>query len=171
MNVSPRQFDRNDFADQVVDALRSSGLPAHLLQLEITETMAVSNPERVINTMKPLRALGIKLAIDDFGTGHANLSLLTQIPFDIFKIDRQFVMGLADDVHAPAIIDMTLAMAKTLGLKTVAEGIETEAQAAFLRERNCNYGQGFLYSQGISNEKFKALANAVGQRASVRKSA
>lgn len=171
VNVSPRQFDRNDFADQVVDALRSSGLPAHLLQLEITETMAVSNPERVINTMKPLRALGIKLAIDDFGTGHANLSLLTQIPFDIFKIDRQFVMGLADDVHAPAIIDMTLAMAKTLGLKTVAEGIETEAQAAFLRERNCNYGQGFLYSQGISNEKFKALANAVGQRASVRKSA
>jgi len=85
VNVSPGQFDRPDFIEQIVEALRTSGLPPRLLELEITETMAVSNPERVIKAMKPLRELGIKLAVDDFGTGHANLSLLTQIPFDIFK--------------------------------------------------------------------------------------
>lgn len=157
VNVSPRQFDRADFIDQVVEALRSSGLPPRMLELEITETMAVSNPDRVINVMKPLRAMGIKLAIDDFGTGHANLSLLTQIPFDIFKIDRQFVIGIEEDAHAPAIIDMTIAMAKTLNLKIVAEGVETEGQAQFLRDRKCSLAQGFLYSPGVPDAKFREL--------------
>lgn len=157
VNVSPRQFDRPDFVDQVVTALQDSMLPPYLLELEITETMAVSNPERVISVMKPLRAMGIKLAIDDFGTGHANLSLLTQIPFDIFKIDRQFVMGIEEDSNAPAIIEMILAMAETLGLKTVAEGIETEGQAQFLSQRNCSLAQGFLYSPGVTDAEFRDL--------------
>lgn len=166
VNVSPRQFDRPDFIDQIVEALRGSGLPPRFLELEITETMAVSNPDRVINVMKPLRAMGIKLAVDDFGTGHANLSLLTQIPFDIFKIDRQFVMGIEEDIHAPAIIDMTLAMAETLGLKTVAEGIETEAQAKFLRDRNCDLAQGFLFSPGLPDKEFRELMTKWGQNPS-----
>lgn len=157
VNVSPCQFERIDFVDQVVEALRSSGLPPYLLELEITETMVVSEPERVIKVMEPLRALGIKLAIDDFGTGHANLSLLTQIPFDIFKIDRQFVMNLEEDANSHAIIEMILAMAQTLGLTVVAEGIETEGQAKFLRDRKCDLAQGFLYSPGISDEKFRDL--------------
>jgi EAL domain-containing protein (putative c-di-GMP-specific phosphodiesterase class I) len=168
VNVSPRQFDRPDFVDQVVEALRASHLPPQFLELEITETMAVSNPDRVINVMKPLRAMGIKLAVDDFGTGHANLSLLTQIPFDIFKIDRQFVMGIEEDAHAPAIVEMTLAMAKTLGLKTVAEGIETEAQATFLKERGCHLAQGFLYSPGIPDEEFRDLMTKWGQNPSAK---
>lgn len=157
VNVSPRQFERSDFIDQIIEALRTSGLPPHLLELEITETMAVSNPERVSNVMAPLRAMGIKLAIDDFGTGHANLSLLTQLPFDVFKIDRQFVMNLEEDEQAPAIVEMILAMAETLGLKTVAEGIETEGQADFLSRRNCTLGQGFLYSRGIPDLEFRQL--------------
>lgn len=169
VNVSPRQFDRPDFVDQIVEALRASNLPPQLLELEITETMAVSNPDRVINVMKPLRAMGIKLAVDDFGTGHANLSLLTQIPFDIFKIDRQFVMGIGEDAHAPAIIEMTLAMAETLGLKTIAEGIETEAQAKFLRDRNCELAQGFLYSRGVPDQEFRALMTKWGQNPSAAK--
>lgn len=171
VNVSPCQFDRPDFVDQVVEALRLSNLPAQLLQLEITETMAVSNPDRVINVMKPLRAMGIKLAVDDFGTGHANLSLLTQIPFDIFKIDRQFVMGLEEDAHAPAIVEMTLAMAKTLGLETVAEGIETEGQAKFLKDRGCHLAQGFLYSPGVPDQAFRELMAKWGQNPSVKRSA
>lgn len=163
VNVSPRQFDRPDFVDQIVNALRDTGLPAHMLELEITETMAVSKPEAVVSVMEPLRAMGVKLAIDDFGTGHANLSLLTQIPFDTFKIDRQFVMHLEEDRQAPAIVEMILAMAETLGLKTVAEGIETEGQAAFLRERNCALGQGFLYSRGIPDAEFRELARNWGK--------
>ena len=171
VNVSPKQFERSDFIDQVVDALRSSRLPPRLLQLEITETMAVSNPDRVINTMKPLRSLGIKLAVDDFGTGHANLSLLTQIPFDIFKIDRQFVAGLGKDAHAPAIIEMILAMADTLGLETVAEGIETREQEKVLLGKNCNLGQGFLYSPGITDEDLRELFKTWGHISDARKSA
>lgn len=157
VNVSPRQFDRPDFIDRVVEALRASRLPPHLLELEITETMAVSNPDRVIGVMGPLRAMGIKLAIDDFGTGHANLSMLAKLPFDTFKIDRQFVMHLEEDPQAPAIVEMILAMARTLGLKTVAEGIETEGQANFLRQRGCNLGQGFLYSRGVSDVELRRL--------------
>ena len=157
VNVAPSQFHQKDFIDQVVDALRFAGLPPRLLELEITETMAVSDPQRVTDVMQPLRAMGIKLAIDDFGTGHANLSMLTQLPFDIFKIDRQFVSALEEDAQAPAIVEMILAMAETLGLTTVAEGVETEAQAAFLRRRGCTMGQGFLFSRGIPDEDFQKL--------------
>lgn len=157
VNVAPSQFGRPDFINQVVAALSDSGLPPKMLELEITETMAVSNPEQVATVMKPLRAMGVKLAIDDFGTGHANLSLLTQIPFDIFKIDRQFIAALEADEQAPAIIDMILAMAKTLGMKTVAEGIETAEQAAFLTQRGCSMGQGFLYSRPVPVSEFRKL--------------
>ncbi|MEO1029356.1 MAG: EAL domain-containing protein [Pseudomonadota bacterium] len=153
VNVSPRQFERGDFTDVVIDALRQAGLPPRWLELEITETMAVSNPVRVAEVMRPLRAMGVKLAIDDFGTGHANLSLLTQLPFDVFKIDRQFVSALYVDKAAPAIVEMILAMAKTLDLETVAEGIETVEQAAFLTERDCTLGQGFLYSKGLPHDE------------------
>ncbi|MEO1475202.1 MAG: bifunctional diguanylate cyclase/phosphodiesterase [Pseudomonadota bacterium] len=157
VNVAPTQFQQKDFIDQVVDALRFAGLPPRFLELEITETMAVSDPQRVIDVMQPLRAMGIKLAIDDFGTGHANLSLLTQLPFDIFKIDRQFVSDLEKDAQSPAIVEMILAMAETLGLQTVAEGVETENQAAFLRRRGCTLGQGFLFSRGIPDQDLRAL--------------
>ncbi len=157
VNVAPCQFDRPDFINQVVSALNESGLPPHMLELEITETMAVSNPDQVATVMKPLRAMGVKLAIDDFGTGHANLSLLTQLPFDIFKIDRQFVSALDGDEQAPAVIEMILSMAKTLGMKTVAEGVETEEQAAFLTRRGCSLGQGFLYSRPIPVTDFRQL--------------
>ncbi|MEM9669674.1 MAG: bifunctional diguanylate cyclase/phosphodiesterase [Pseudomonadota bacterium] len=157
VNVAPTQFQQKDFIDKVVDALRYAGLPPRFLELEITETMAVSDPQRVIDVMQPLRAMGIKLAIDDFGTGHANLSLLTQLPFDIFKIDRQFVSDLEKDAQAPAIVEMILAMAETLGLQTVAEGVETENQAAFLRRRGCTLGQGFLFSRGIPDQELRQL--------------
>lgn len=157
VNVAPTQFQQKDFINQVVDALRFAGLPPRYLELEITETMAVSDPQRVIDVMQPLRAMGIKLAIDDFGTGHANLSLLTQLPFDIFKIDRQFVSDLEKDAQSPAIVEMILAMAETLGLQTVAEGVETENQAAFLRRRGCTLGQGFLFSRGVPEDELRIL--------------
>lgn len=154
VNVSPRQFQTADLADVVLDILKRTGLPPGKLELEITESMAVSEPEKVARVMRPLRILGTKLAIDDFGTGHSNLSILTQLPFDVFKIDRQFVSALELDEQAPAIIEMILAMAETLGLKTVAEGVETERQAEFLRQRGCSMAQGFLYSAGLPHEAF-----------------
>ena len=154
VNVSPRQFQSANVTDLVLDVLKRTGLPPEKLELEITESMAVSDPAKVARVMRPLRALGTKLAIDDFGTGHSNLSMLTQLPFDVFKIDRQFVMALESDRQAPAIVEMILAMAETLGLKTVAEGVETERQAEFLSRRGCTMAQGFLYSPGLPHEAF-----------------
>jgi EAL domain-containing protein (putative c-di-GMP-specific phosphodiesterase class I) len=144
----------------VISVLKRTGLPAALLELEITESMAVADPEKVADVMRPLRALGIQLAIDDFGTGHSNLAQLTRLPFDVFKIDRQFVSVLETDPQAPAIVEMILAMAESLGLKTVAEGVETARQAEFLRRRGCTIGQGYLYSPGVPASAFADLLNA-----------
>ena len=154
VNVSPRQFERRNFTDDVIKVLKRTGLPPKRLELEITENMAVEDPQKVADVMRPLRAMGVSLAIDDFGTGHSNLAMLTRLPFDVFKIDRQFISALQSDRQAPAIVEMILAMAETLGLKTVAEGVETRQQADFLRRRGCTLGQGFLYSPGIPQQEF-----------------
>ena len=154
VNVSPSQFQRHDLTDSIMAVLRRTGLHPNRLELEITESMAVSDPARVAEFISPLRAMGTKLAIDDFGTGHSNLATLTQLPFDVFKIDRQFVSALETDRQAPAIVEMILAMAETLGLKTVAEGVETTRQAEFLRRRGCTMAQGFLYSPGLPETAF-----------------
>ena len=154
VNVSPSQFQRNDLTDSIMAVLRRTGLHPNRLELEITESMAVNDPARVAEFISPLRAMGTKLAIDDFGTGHSNLATLTQLPFDVFKIDRQFVSALETDRQAPAIVEMILAMAETLGLKTVAEGVETTRQAEFLRRRGCSMAQGFLYSPGLPETAF-----------------
>ncbi len=159
VNVSPRQFERDDFIAMVVGKLAASGLQPSRLELEITESLAVSNPKRVAEIMRPLRAMGVSLAIDDFGSGHANLSILSQLTFDVFKIDRQFVSALQSDRQAPAIVEMILAMAETLNLKTVAEGVETPMQADFLRRRGCSMAQGFLYSPALSASDFGSLLN------------
>ncbi|MEZ5946010.1 MAG: bifunctional diguanylate cyclase/phosphodiesterase [Hyphomonas sp.] len=169
VNVSPRQFISVDVTELVLDVLKRTGLPPDMLELEITESMAVADPAKVARVMRPLRALGTKLAIDDFGTGHSNLSMLTQLPFDVFKIDRQFVSALESDRQAPAIVEMILAMAETLGLKTVAEGVETERQAEFLSRRGCTMAQGFLYSPGLPFDAFmdflrKWDGGSIGQR-------
>jgi EAL domain-containing protein (putative c-di-GMP-specific phosphodiesterase class I) len=160
VNVSPSQFQRHDLTDSILEVLRRTGLHPSRLELEITESMAVANPVRVAEFISPLRAMGTKLAIDDFGTGHSNLATLTQLPFDVFKIDRQFVSALETDRQAPAIVEMILAMAETLGLKTVAEGVETTNQAEFLRRRGCTIAQGFLYSPGLPEAAFLDLLRA-----------
>ena len=171
VNVSPRQFMTVDLTNLVLEVLKRTGFPPARLELEITESMAVSDPTKVDRVMRPLRALGVKLALDDFGTGHSNLSMLTQLPFDVFKIDRQFVSALDADRQAPAIVEMILAMAETLGLKTVAEGVETERQAEFLSRRGCSMAQGFLYSPGLPQEGFLELLRGWETRANATRKA
>ena len=154
VNVSPLQFEEQDFSEKVFSALRESDLPPGRLELEITETMAVGDTDRVTEIMRPLRAMGVRLAIDDFGAGHSNLVTLTRLPFDVFKIDQQFVSALHSDKQAPAIVEMILAMAQTMGLESVAEGVETPSQSDFLRRRNCTLAQGYLYSKPLPPEEF-----------------
>jgi len=154
VNVSPRQFENDNLAETILDALAKSGLPPRQFEIEITESLAIHQPDRVRAVLAPLQRLGIKLAMDDFGTGHSNLAVLTQLDFDVFKIDRQFLTGTPHDPQANAIVDMILSMANTLEMKIVGEGIETEAQAQFLTQRQCDIGQGFLYSPPVTAEAF-----------------
>ena len=168
VNVSPLQFEEANFSEKVLSSIRNAGLPPGRLELEITETMAVADTDRVSEIMRPLRAMGVRLAIDDFGAGHSNLVTLTKLPFDVFKIDQQFISALHSDSQAPAVVEMILAMAETMGLETVAEGVETPSQSDFLRRRGCTLAQGYLYAKPIPPDEFmKFLENwrPFGERA------
>ena len=164
VNVSPHQFDDPDFVTSVYQALDESGLAPNQLELEITESAAVADPDRVARIMWPLRNRGVRLAIDDFGTGHSNFAAITRLPFDVFKIDQQFVRALSTDPHAPAIVEMILAMAEALGQETVAEGVETKEQADFLLRRACTIGQGYYYSPPLPAEEFDAFVRSYRPR-------
>ena len=157
VNVSPHQFEDPEFIPSIHEALEESGLDPELLELEITESVAVENPEKVSRIMRPLRAQGVRLAIDDFGTGHSNFTTVTRLPFDVFKIDQQFVRALSQDPHAPAIIEMILAMAEALGQETVAEGVEDIQQFEFLRRRGCTIGQGYYFSPPLPSHEFRSF--------------
>lgn len=147
VNVSAMQFESEGFADTVLGALKESGLPPHLLELELTESTAMRDPERVIEQIEPLRKIGVTFAIDDFGTGHSSLSYLTRMPFDVFKIDQSFVRHMERDPHAKIVVETILAMAKSLKLKTVAEGVETTEQLTFLRDQGATLAQGYLFAR------------------------
>jgi len=165
VNVSPLQFRDERFPDHVMRILDEAGLPAFCLELEITESIAVEDPERVLQMIEPLRQRGVRFAIDDFGCGHSSLATLTRLPFDVLKIDKEFVAGLEKDRAAPAIIETILAMAATLNMQVVAEGIEREKDAEFLRRRGCRHGQGYLY--GAAEPAAQFAERLRGQRESV----
>lgn len=158
VNVSPRQFEESFFAERVLETLEDTGYPPHLLELEITEGLAISDPKHVTDVMRPLREKGVKLAIDDFGAGHSNLAALSKLSFDTFKIDRQFVCDLEKDNQNTEIVRLIIALAGALKLKTVAEGIETLKQAQILRQMNCHEGQGFYFSKPLNEVDFYKLA-------------
>jgi diguanylate cyclase (GGDEF)-like protein len=160
VNVSPHQFNDPDFISQVQAALDESGLNPELLELEITESAAVADPDRVARIMWPLRNRGVRLAIDDFGTGHSNFASITRLPFDVFKIDQQFIRALDTEPNAPAIVEMILAMAEALGQETVAEGVETRSQAEFLMRRQCTLGQGYYFSPPLPADEFDAFVRS-----------
>jgi EAL domain-containing protein (putative c-di-GMP-specific phosphodiesterase class I)/HAMP domain-containing protein len=149
VNVSALQFADEAFPSKVLKILDQAGLPAQCLELEITESVAMEDLDRAIRMIEPLRAQGVRFAIDDFGTGHSSLAALTRLPFEVLKIDQSFVRGLSADRHAPAIVETILAMAAALNYDAVAEGVETEEEAEFLRRRGCPVAQGFLYSAAV----------------------
>jgi diguanylate cyclase (GGDEF)-like protein/PAS domain S-box-containing protein len=145
-NLSALQLARRDIVDVVKAAVADSGLPAQLLTLELTETALIDPRHTPVQILHDLRSLAVRLALDDFGTGYASLAALKRFPIDLLKIDRSFVGGLGSNPDDDAIIDATLALARTLDLHVVAEGIETDAQLGSLRARGCHLGQGFLFA-------------------------
>jgi EAL domain-containing protein (putative c-di-GMP-specific phosphodiesterase class I)/GGDEF domain-containing protein len=155
VNVSSLQFRDERFAERVLQIVQHAGLAPSNLELVITESIAIEDPERALRAIEPLRQSGIKLAIDDFGCGHSSLAALSKLPFDIIKIDQQFLRALLrGESHAAAIVEMILALARTLGLEIVAEGVEQREQAEFVAARGCQWGQGFYYGAAMPAADF-----------------
>ena len=144
VNLSPAQFKSGVLDAEIEDALRLSGLPPARLDLEVTEGLLLEDTEQVVSTMAALRAQGVRLVMDDFGTAHAGLTYLRRFPFDQIKIDRGFTQAIGVDRHASAIVEIVLMLGHTLGLEVVAEGVETEEQAATLKRLGCRFAQGYL---------------------------
>ncbi len=155
VNVSPRQFFQRDFVGTVVNILMQTGFDPKLLELEITESVAMQKSDRSIRLLKKLREMGITIAIDDFGTGQSSLSYLKDFPVDTVKIDKSFVNGVTTKANDQSIVTAVLLLANQLGLRTVAEGVETEEQCTFLKKRGCAQLQGYLISRPITPQQLQ----------------
>ena len=163
INLSARQLVRYDLVSAVEQALHDTGLPAKYLELELTESMVMHNPEEVIKILERLEAIGVQLGIDDFGTGYSSLSYLKRFPVSSLKIDRSFVLDLGLDKDAASIARAVINLGHGLGLKVIAEGVETEQQLKFLQENHCDYVQGFLFSRPLPADEFVTLLEQEGQ--------
>jgi len=149
VNVSAVQFRQEGFRDVVERVLRETGLAPHYLELELTESVLLTNADVMLSVLRDLRAMGVRLDIDDFGTGYSSLSYLRQFPVSKLKIDRSFVQHVAENPDDAAITGAIISMARSLNLKVIAEGVETEEQMAFLRAHQCDEIQGYYFSKPL----------------------
>ena len=157
VNVSALQFSQPDFCEFVKEALDDAGLPAHCLEFEVTERLLMENTERVLATMGEFARMGVRIAIDDFGTGYSSMSYLQLFPVDKLKIDMSFVRPLARDGSSRAICQAIVSLAHSLGMKVVAEGVETEQQSAVLAELGCDEVQGYLHARPMELEALRGF--------------
>lgn len=157
VNMSPRQFSRVDVVDMVADILRKTGLEPRYLELEITESLLMKDVENSIATMHILKAFGVQLSIDDFGTGYSSLNYLKRFPIDQLKIDKSFLHGIEHNQNDLAITLAIIAMAHSMGLGVIAEGVENQVQMAFLRVHHCDEVQGYYLSPPVSAQELLVL--------------
>jgi diguanylate cyclase (GGDEF)-like protein/PAS domain S-box-containing protein len=155
VNVSALQFEQPDFVERVASALSNNRLPAHWLELEVTESILVHDAEDMLTRLKALERLGVRLSIDDFGTGYSSLAYLKRFPIGQVKIDRSFVAGLPGDDSDAGIVRAILQMAQALGMGAIAEGVENEGQHRFLREAGCSRFQGFFFAPAVDAARFE----------------
>jgi EAL domain-containing protein (putative c-di-GMP-specific phosphodiesterase class I) len=157
VNLSPLQFRVGNLLSVVMDALKHSGLPPRRLELEITETLLLEKSNQVLATLHALRALGVRFSMDDFGTGYSSLRALRSFPVDKIKIDKSFVGDIGRNADSAAIIRAVIGLAHDLGLKTAAEGVETEGQLQWLALQGCTEGQGHYFSEPLSSAAMRAM--------------
>jgi diguanylate cyclase (GGDEF)-like protein/PAS domain S-box-containing protein len=157
VNLSGRDLEQPDLVEQIARILHETEFPAGQLELELTEGVAIYESSGAQETLKALQSLGVHLAIDDFGTGYSALSRLRNLPFDQLKVDKAFVDDIDLAQHAPMLVDTILEMAHVLGLEVVAEGVETATQADYLRERGCDFAQGYLFSRPLGAAEMAIL--------------
>ena len=153
VNLSVRQTRDDMLPGFIDDTLRRTGVPAHCLELEVTESMLMEDTDAAVSQLARLRARGLQLAIDDFGTGYSSLAYLKRLPIDVIKLDRCFVGGLPDDPYDLAIVQAVASLAQRIGLDVVAEGVETKAQVQTLRECGVERAQGYLFSAAVENDE------------------
>ena len=164
VNLSVQQINRDTLLPMVADILRESGLSSDRLELEVTESMIMRQAEMARGVLEDLRELGVKLAIDDFGTGYSSLAYLNNMPMHRLKIDQSFVRDIGRDKNADAIVRAIIALARNLGLETVAEGVEEQSQANFLARELCDVCQGFLFSRPVEADEIHACWSAQGSK-------
>lgn len=157
VNLSGRQFLHYNLMKSIEDALAKSRFDPKRLEFEITESVAMHNAEDSIGIMRQLKSHGMSLALDDFGTGYSSLAYLKRFPIDKLKIDKAFVRDIPDDANDLAIVSAIIAMAHALGLQVQAEGVETTAQADFLRDCGCELAQGYLFGRPLPADEFELL--------------
>ncbi len=160
VNISPRQFDEHDLVGDLRATMERHKLPTDSLHLEITESTVVENPEHVADAVAGIRDLGVLICVDDFGTGYSSLQLLQTMPYDVLKIDRGFVAGMAEGRRNRIIMEMITELAHRMGMRVVAEGIERHDQLAMVRKIGCNFAQGFLFAPPMSAEAALKLVRA-----------
>ncbi|MCO6392027.1 EAL domain-containing protein [Aliihoeflea aestuarii] len=165
VNVSPRQFHQPDFLEKVLAAIRDTGIAKSCVRLEITESVPVVDAERTIEIIKALRHVGVRVSIDDFGTGYSSLSYLHNLPCDVLKIDRSFVMSLEEREDGHEIVRTILDLARNMGMDVVAEGTETADHVRILKELGCGSAQGFFFSRPIDADAARALLDSRVQAA------
>lgn len=157
VNLSSRQFQQPGMSDLVARVLRETGLPSHLLELELTESMAMTGTDSTLATLNDLRQMGVKCSIDDFGTGYSNFSYLSRFPIDALKIDKSFVQSIDKSRGDASLVVAIIAMAHGLGMRTIGEGVETPEQVAFLTRHGCDEIQGFLFSKPLPPNELDSL--------------
>jgi EAL domain-containing protein (putative c-di-GMP-specific phosphodiesterase class I) len=157
VNLSARQFADPNLLEDIATVLRDTGMAPELLELEITESMVMSNIDRATKVLAAMSQMGVRLAIDDFGTGYSSLAQIKRFPIDTLKVDRSFIRDLMRNPEDRAITEVIIAMGKTLSLTIVAEGVETQEQETFLREHACDESQGYHFSKPTTPDKFAEL--------------
>jgi len=163
VNVSAWEFRQPGFVDGVRTVLLDTGLEARYLELELTERVLMEHAESTTSVLQELKRMGVRLAVDDFGTGYSSLSYLVQFPIDILKIDQSFIQKITTNSDNSAIVSAIIGMGKNLGLKVVAEGLETREQSAYLLTQGCAEGQGYLFCPPLAAVEFASLLR-VGTR-------
>jgi len=161
INITPKQFGQPELASEIGKTLQETGVDPSCVNLEITETIAMADADRSAVVLSELKTLGVLLDIDDFGIGYSSLSRLQGFPVDALKIDRSFISRIDTDAETAEIVRIIVMLAHGLHLKVVAEGVETQAQADFLRDIGCELAQGYLYSKPVPAEAISQLLSRV----------
>jgi EAL domain-containing protein (putative c-di-GMP-specific phosphodiesterase class I) len=157
VNLSGKQFKQATLVGDVKEILFETGLHAHFLKLEITETIVMENTNVAVEMLKQLKGVGVQISIDDFGTGYSSLSYLHRFPFDVIKIDRSFISRMTMDRESLGIVKTITALASELGKSVISEGVETKEQQNILNQINCKYGQGYLFSKPLDAQSAEEL--------------